>query len=209
MIRPSGFRGAAFGEASEGDLRIDADRRRLVSADLGIPPEWAFVSQVHGTTAVRATTPGGKGEADAIFTTHDALPIAVATADCVPIVLEGTGFVAVIHAGWRGASSGVVQETVATLARAGLTAQRAAIGPSIGPCCYEVGDDVADRFADHVATTTWGTTSIDIAGYLASVMEPLPVWRSERCTYTDAGLNSYRRNRTRSRQVAVAWLPPV
>lgn len=209
MIRPPGFNGAAFGEAAEGDLRVDTSRRRDVAAELGIPPEWAFVSQVHGTAVVQASKPGRLGEADAVYTTCQALPVAIATADCVPVILEGSGFAAVVHAGWRGASSGVLQATVATLAESGLVAERAAIGPGIGPCCYEVGDDVVERFEGHVSHTTWGTTSIDIGGYLESILGPLPVWRSERCTYTDKDLNSYRRNRTKLRQVAVAWLPPV
>jgi len=208
VIRPEGFRGAAFGEAAEGDLRIDTGRRRAVAAVLGIPPEWAFASQVHGTTMLRATTPGRLGEADALYTTRQALPIAVATADCAPVILEGNGFTAVVHAGWRGAAAGILQATVATLEQAGLNTERAAIGPSIGPCCYEVGDEVAERFEGYAAKTTWGTTSIDIGGYLESALGPLPVWRSQRCTYTDEDLNSYRQNRTRLRQVAVAWLPP-
>lgn len=207
MIRPHGFRGAAFGEADWGDLRFDEDRRRAVSAKLRVPPEWAFVSQVHGSTVVRAVEPGRLGEADAIYTTRPALPVAIATADCVPVILEGNGFAAVVHAGWRGASSGVLQTMLATLTREGLSAERVAIGPGIGPCCYEVGDEVAERFPGFVSTTSWGTTSIDIAGYVESVLAPLPVWRAERCTYTDDALNSYRRNRTKMRQVAVTWLP--
>lgn len=206
MIRPPGFRGAAFGEAAEGDLRIDAAARRRVAGELGISPEWAFVSQVHSAEVVRATEPGSHGEADAIFTTRHALPIAVATADCVPVILEGDGFAAVVHAGWRGASSGVVAKTLDALAGAGLSVSRAAIGPSIGPCCYEVGEEVSTHFVDHVGETTWGAPSVDLAGYLAAELTGIPVWRSQRCTYTDDQLNSYRRNRTKLRQVAVAWL---
>lgn len=209
MIRPPGFNGAAFGEAAEGDLRMDASRRLMVAAELGIPPEWAYVSQVHGTAVVHAATPGPLGEADAVYTTRPALPVAIATADCVPIILEGNGLAAVVHAGWRGASTGVLQATVARLAESGLSVERAAIGPSIGPCCYEVGEEVAERFEGHVSRTTWGTMSIDLGAYLESILDPLPVWRSQRCTYTDEELHSYRKNRTKLRQVAVAWLPPV
>jgi YfiH family protein len=207
VIRPPGFRGAAFGEAAEGDLRVDAAGRRRMSSELGISPEWAFVSQVHGTTIVRATEPGRQGEADAIFTTRQALPIAVATANCVPVVIEGDGFAAVVHAGWRGAAAGVVDNTLHRLRATGLEPQRAAIGPAIGPCCYEVGPEVSAHFPNHVRTTEWGTTSIDIAGSLADALAGLHVWRSERCTFTDVELNSFRRNRTKARQVAVAWLP--
>jgi len=207
VIRTPGFKGAAFGEAADGDPRTDTDRRAVLSAEMGVPPQWAFVSQVHGTTVARATAPGRLGEADAIFTTQRALPVAIATADCVPVILEGSGFAAVIHAGWRGAAAGVVQTTMTALGETGFIVERAAIGPSIGPCCYEVGDEVAEGFEGHVARTTWGTTSIDIGGYLESVLGSLPVWRSERCTFTDTDLYSYRRNRTELRQVAVAWLP--
>ncbi len=207
MIRPPGFEGAAFGEAAAGDLRTDEASRRRVADGLGISPEWAFVTQVHGSTVVRATTPGMLGEADAIFTTRQALPVAIATADCVPIVLEGAGFAAVIHAGWRGASAGVVGHAVGELDAAGLKIARAAIGPSIGPCCYEVGDEVAEQFPDFTRTTTWGTTSVDIAGSIEESLGSIPVWRSARCTFTDGELHSYRQNRTKLRQVTVAWLP--
>lgn len=207
MIRPPGFRGAAFGEAAAGDLRVDEAGRRAMAGDLGVAPEWAFVTQVHGATVLRAARPGLLGEADAIFTTRHALPIAVATADCVPVILEGEGVVAVIHVGWRGAVAGVVEATLGQLSQTGLTVERAAIGPGIGSCCYEVGDDVAELFDGFTGTTTWGTRSIDIAGFVASRLEPIPVWRSERCTFSDPGLHSYRQNRTKLRQVTVAWLP--
>ena len=165
------------------------------------------MTQVHGTTVKRAMTPGLLGEADAIFTTRDALPIAIATADCVPVILEGAGFCAVIHAGWRGASAGVVEQTVAALHAAGLMVSHAAIGPGIGPCCYEVGEEVAERFPEFSRTTTWGTTSVDIAGSIEERLGTIPVWRSGRCTFTDVDLHSYRQNRTALRQVTVAWLP--
>lgn len=207
MIRPPGFRGVAFGEASNGDLRVDEASRRAASSSLGIPPEWAHITQVHGARVVRAREPGSHGEADAIYTTRHALPVAVATADCVPVVLEGVGFAAVVHAGWRGAIAGVIPSMLRELERNELSVERAAIGPSIGSCCYEVGDEVAEHFDGHVSQTSWGTTSVDIAGYLEDQLNGIDVWKSQRCTYTDDDLHSYRRNRTKQRQVAVAWLP--
>ena len=112
MIRPPGFAGAAFGTSATGDLRVDAERRRRVAAELGIQPDWAFLDQVHGTDVVLATSAGDLGEGDALITQDPQIPVAVATADCVPLVVVGEGAVAVIHAGWRGALAGVVPATL-------------------------------------------------------------------------------------------------
>ncbi len=207
MIRPPGFRGAAFGTAREGDGRRDPAARRAISAALGIPTEWASLSQVHGAHVFRAVAPGMLGKGDGAFTTVPGLPLTVATADCVPVILEGSEVAAVVHAGWRGATAGVLLRALEAIAAAGLTVQRAAIGPAIGPCCYEVGDEVAARFPGFTAHTTWGTRSVDLSGYLASQLPDLAVWRSDACTYTTGSLHSWRLDRTRQRQVAVAWLP--
>ena len=207
MIRPPGFAGAAFGTTASGDLRSDSVRRAAVSGELGIPTDWAFVRQVHGKRILEATAPGDLGDADAIFTATGRIPIAVATADCVPLIIEATTAVAVVHAGWRGAVAGVVPAALDYMLDRGHEPRRAAIGPSIGPCCYEVGPEVTARFAGHVAKTTWGTESIDIPGFIEQQLAGLEVWRSGECTYTSARLHSYRRNSTQRRQVAVAWLP--
>ena len=207
MIRPPGFAGAAFGTTASGDSRSDAVRRAAISDELGIPADWAFVHQVHGTRVLEAIVPGSLGDADAIFTAAGNVPIAVATADCVPVIIEASTAVSVIHAGWRGAAAGVVMAALEYMIDRGHEPQRAAIGPAIGPCCYEVGPDVTARFVGHVAQTTWGTASIDIPGFIEQQLAGLEVWRSGECTYTSERLHSYRRDGTRQRQVAVAWLP--
>lgn len=205
MIRPPGFAGVAFGTATEGDVRTDpAGRSAFIAA--GAPQNWAYVSQVHGDRVLAATRPGLLGDADAIYTTNPDLAVTIATADCVPVAIEGGGFAAVIHAGWRGIVAGVVTEALRTFERKGLHPVRAAIGPGIGACCYEVGAEVGAQFPDHEATTTWGTASVDLGAAVAAQLGDLVKWRSDRCTMTDPGLYSYRRNRTAQRQVAVAWL---
>ncbi|MDJ0960187.1 MAG: polyphenol oxidase family protein [Acidimicrobiia bacterium] len=206
MIRPDGFRGAAFGTLRDGDARVDASGRSRLAARLGIPGDWAFLTQVHGDVVHHVTTPGLQGDGDAMFTTTS-IPIAVATADCVPVILEGPGVVAVVHAGWRGAVAGVVGATLDAIRDAGLRVDRAAIGPAISPDCYEVGDEVADQLPAFVAKTRWGTQSIDLPAAVSDQLGDLPVWRSSTCTYTDERFASYRQNRTDLRQVAVAWLP--
>jgi YfiH family protein len=207
MIRPPGFRGAAFATANDGDARRDPAARRRLADRLGIAPEWSFPRQVHGTRVVEATVPGDVGEADAVFTSVEALPVAVATADCAPIILEGDDVVAVVHAGWRGAAAGIVPAALAALSTRGAPAVRAAIGPTIGPCCYEVGAEVAARFPGFVGATRWGTESVDLPGYLAAQLDGLAVWQSAECTFTAADLHSFRETGTAARQVAVAWLP--
>ena len=207
MIRPGGFRGAAFGTVDDGDGRSDNATSRSISRSLGIAEHWAWVSQVHGVDIAEAAEPGNIGSADRIVTSVENLPVAITTADCVPVVLEGRGVAAVVHAGWRGTAAGVVEAMLEALSKRGTPPERAAIGPAIGPCCYEVGPEVAAEFGPHVTRTTWGTTSVDLPGAIAAKLEPLPVWRSGDCTYTSEELYSFRRDRTSRRQVAVGWLP--
>src|ERR1019366_1457641 len=74
------------------------------------------------------------------------LPLLAMSADCLPIAIarrDGRRALAVLHAGWRGLSEGVVAAGVGAL---GAGAKAAVIGPAIGPCCYEVGDEVATLF---------------------------------------------------------------
>jgi len=207
MIRPPGFEGVVFGTAAWGDLRRDEQARADVSVALGLPSNWAYLNQVHGAVIRWVDRGGNHGDGDALATTQERLPLMVATADCVPVAIEADRAVALVHAGWRGAAAGVLPAAIAALRGRGLAPQRAAIGPAIGPCCYEVGDDVASRFPDHVGKTTWGTTSVDLPGFLASQLAEIETWRSEQCTFTSSMMYSWRRDHNEDRQVTVAWLP--
>ncbi len=112
--------------------------------------------QVHGTRVIEADefSPGHHDgiAADGLTTTRPGCTVAVATADCVPILLVEPGhrWAAAVHAGWRGTIAAIALEAVRAASDAGCRIERlhAALGPSIGPCCYEVGEDVAGRFAD-------------------------------------------------------------
>jgi YfiH family protein len=109
-----------------------------------------YARQVHGDVCLDAdaTETGGLvGTGDAVFTRRRARPLAVFTADCVPLIVVDPAAPALgmAHAGWRGTVQGIAGRLVATLVeRAGARADRlrAAIGPSIGPCCYEVDEPV-------------------------------------------------------------------
>lgn len=111
----------------------------------GAPLRLAWPRQIH-SARVLAARPGECGEGDALVTEEAGLAVAVATADCVPILLAGPRGLAAVHAGWRGLAANVAAAAVATL-DAERTAVVAWIGPAIGPCCYEVGEEVATQVA--------------------------------------------------------------
>jgi YfiH family protein len=121
---------------------VHENRRRLYEAAGTHRERVSWPRQVHGAAVVRAGTRGE--EADAIWTDDAGEAVMVVTADCVPVALiriGGRPGVALVHVGWRGLLGGVVAAAVDAL---GGRPAAAAIGPGIEPCCYDVGDDVAD-----------------------------------------------------------------
>ena len=132
------------------------------------PDEWEAVAaligatgavtlnQVHGREVVTirggSALPEGRPDADALVSNDQRMAIAVRAADCVPLLLADrrTGAVAAVHTGWRGTAAGVAVAAIEAMSRDfGVHPQHlvAAIGPSIGPCCYEVGSELVDAFA--------------------------------------------------------------
>lgn len=118
------------------------------------PPQrpLATLRQIHSGIALEAGAVGGcVGEGDALYSDSRGTFLGVKTADCVPILLVDARHraVAAVHAGWRGTLAGVVPATLDAMRRRYGTASKdvhAAIGPAIGPCCYEVGPEVASGF---------------------------------------------------------------
>ncbi len=139
------------------DQRVYENRRRMSGAldvsDTGVRSTW----QVHGTDVVVARRSDSVGDvppkADAIITAEPDLPLAMRFADCTPLLLYDPvrRVVGLAHAGWRGTVSGVAQTTVRAMASTFGTRPGdilAGIGPSIGPCCYEVGPEVVVQVRD-------------------------------------------------------------
>lgn len=207
MIRVPGGDGVAFTEASDGDQRDDLRSRAAVSASLGISDDWASVTQIHGNLVHRVSRPGVIGEGDALWSTVPLLPLAVFTADCFGVVLHAADAVGVAHAGWRGSRAGVVTRLRGDMAAAGHRPTRAALGPGIGACCFEVGDEVAAEFEGFTASTTWGTTSIDLAASIRGELSGLEIWAADSCTFHQPGSFSYRQDRTPLRMATIGWLP--
>lgn len=166
-----------------------------------------MVDQVHGSAVAVATGPGHLGEADAVFTTSADLPIAVFTADCVAVVMESETAVGVAHAGWRGAAAGVVRALRDEFELGGHSIDRVLIGPHIRSCCFEVGDEVSERFPGHQSTTSWGTTSVDLSSHIRSELEGLDTVDFGACTFHEPSWFSHRRNEDRKRLAAVVMRP--
>jgi len=112
----------------------------------------ATLKQIHSSRCVAAGGREGQlGQGDAILEDAPGAVIAVKTADCLPLLLadERHRAVAAVHAGWRGTAAEIVRHAIAAMHdRFGTQAEdlHAAIGPGIGPCCYEVGPEVAAQF---------------------------------------------------------------
>jgi len=127
--------------------RVDENRRRAC-AEIGTDAErLALNYQVHSAVMHRARA-GARGEpGDGLWTDERDLPVLAMSADCLPIALARVNgaapAVAVVHVGWRGLLGGMIESAVSSFGGGGLAA---AIGPAIGPCCYDVLDDVAEPF---------------------------------------------------------------
>jgi polyphenol oxidase len=174
--------------------RVRVNRER-VRADVGAK-RLAQGRQVHGTRVV--VDAQGIEEADGQVITAPGAAAMVLVADCLPVALFGRDAAGVVHAGWRGLAGGVLEEGVAA---SGAVA--AAIGPGIGPCCYEVGDDVRAVF---------GTTAptLDLKAIARARLEAAGVEEIHDCglcTACDAErFFSHRRDRgVTGRQAGLAW----
>jgi YfiH family protein len=138
---------------------VRANRARALEVLGADPASWTSGRQVHGDAVARVTQEEqGSGAAspdttlagiDALWTDVPGAVLAVLIADCVPVLIADPAGrrIATVHAGWRGLTNGVVENAVDSMGgdRSGMLAF---IGPSIGPCCYEVGEDVARAARD-------------------------------------------------------------
>jgi YfiH family protein len=182
--------------------------------------------QVHGST-VRIVPPappdGDRPEGDALATDAAGLALGVWVADCVPALIcdPRTRAVAAVHAGWRGTVAGIVGGAIATLReRFGSRPAdlRVALGPAIGPCCFEVGDEVVEALlgADAGADTCvrpGPRAHVDLAGAnrrqaIAAGVPGSQVESAGLCTVCRPDLlESYRRDRQTAGRMAafIAW----
>ena len=204
-----------------GSLFDDEALRLLGEVDIPARPP-AFLRQVHGADVLTVDSAGLAGKADVVVTDRPGLPVAVFTADCVPLVLYDpvARRLALAHAGWRGTAQSAAGAAVAALVDAGGAPETlvGAIGPSIGPCCYEVDEPVKERFdaafpdrwRAWAAAATPGKWMLDLwqanLDQLAMAgVDPARIDSARLCTSCREDLFfSYRRGRRQGRLVAVA-----
>ena len=131
-----------------------ADHWAAVASAIGVPPaQLRRMHQVHGCTTVAASSqpPEHAPQADGVMTDERGIALIVQVADCVPLLMADprTGAVAAVHAGWRGTAANIAAAAVRRLHQQyGCRPEDlvAAIGPSIGACCYQVGPEVREAF---------------------------------------------------------------
>lgn len=201
------------GLGSRDDAEAVRQNRTLVAETLGVPPDRLLtLYQIHSAAAVVVDKPWERGaaEADALVTSTPGLAIGALTADCAPVLFcdAQARVIAAAHAGWRGALSGIVEATLATMEELGAERDRtvAVIGPSISQRAYEVGADYMERFLAEepgsevffVTDDSSGEPHFDLAGYVAERLSRAGVGTVSDlglCTYCDeTRLFSYRRS---------------
>lgn len=203
---------------------VAENRRRALTA-MGLDPaRLKTVGQVHGNKIVkidqRYSRDDGEKEADALTTTLTETPLAVFTADCVPVILADTERrkITVVHAGWKGIYSLIVPRALAgfkSTAHSGTRNLYAFIGPAVGPCCYEVDRDRAGLFNEKYVTSEDRRISLNLPAIvrdqlLEAGMDIDNIADSGLCTCCRKDLFfSFRRDGICGRQMASAALMKV
>ena len=219
--RVGGVSAAPYDTLNVGVLTDDADaavveNRWRLAAAVGIEPSQVPIGlQVHKADVAVHEAPQEPSpyaepgapleEVDGHVVRRPGLAPLVLTADCLPVALAGPGGVAMLHCGWRGLAAGIVACGVAAVG-----ATSAAIGPGIGPCCYEVGPEVLEAFAGLGEGIADGRM-LDLPEVARRLLARAGVERVESaslCTFCEVGLFfSHRRDDGRTGRMGnLAWI---
>ncbi len=144
------------GYGSGDDLDKVIENRKRVSAALGSDAELLSCFQIHSAKVVAVTAPWewkNSPEADAMVTDQPNIPLGILTADCLPVLFADAKkrIIGAAHAGWKGASGGVLEATIDAMRALGAGNIMASIGPSIAQNSYEVGAEFFERFLQEAA----------------------------------------------------------
>lgn len=210
------YRGLNTGPGSSDDPASIAENRRRVAAWMGVAPEMLLTAhQTHSPDVIVASGPlaSPRPKADAIVTDRPGLALGASSADCGPVLFADpqARVIGAAHAGWKGAFTGVLENTVAAMETLGAERSRivAVLGPSIGPRNYEVGPEFVARFFDadpdneayFVDSQTPRHAYFDLNRYTVDRLKQSGVKAEalNRCTYAEEDLFfSYRRTTHRN-----------
>lgn len=188
-----------------------------VVSDYQMMPEVVHPVQTHSCNVAVIGRDGvipNLDDTDALICMKRGIRIGVRTADCVPVVVYAPDIeaVAAIHAGWRGSIGGIVGKTMEILSQLGadLSKAEAAFGPSICGECYEVSEDLAERFREEgyadciVADRHIDLQAVNTKQLLSAGIAPDKIHPKQFCTYETEWLPSWRRNPTDCR--LLTWI---
>jgi len=181
----------------DGPENAQENRRRLCEAVGADPERLAMNRQVHSATVNRAVVGERGREGDGLWSDDAGVPMLKLTADCLPIALvrrTGQPALALLHAGRVGLLEGIVEAGVSALGGADVAA---AVGPGIGPCCYEIGDDIADTYRVRFGGDVLRGRNLDLWTAAERILRDAGVDSVERvdvCTACSADFFSHRRD---------------
>lgn len=205
------YKGLNIGVGSDDDQTRVAENRRRVASWMGVPADHLLsLYQVHSPDVVVATGPfaDGRPKADALVTDRPGIALGASSADCGPVLFADpeARIIGAAHAGWKGAFTGVLENTVTAMEGLGARRERilAVLGPSISAANYEVGPEFVARFVEgdgdniryFAPSANAGHHMFDLNLYTVDRLRKAGVKAEalNRCTYAEEELfYSYRR----------------
>lgn len=211
-VSPGIYNSLNCGFGSSDDRDNVAENRARVSRELGARQPVSTVYQVHSASVQTITEPvdaAAVPQADALVTATPGVPIGILTADCVPVLFADpqANVIGAAHAGWKGALTGILENTIRTMEELGADRSQviAVAGPAISASAYEVGPEFRERFTGHAPKNAGffrpsgrdGHAMFDLPSYAIDRLRAFGVKNAQalgECTYEDGErFFSYRR----------------
>ena len=171
--------------------------------DIASFTEVASMNQTHSNVVLEIER-SGVYDADALITTKKNLLLVVSTADCMPVVISDNKRIGIIHAGWKGVENKIFYNAIKDFDKNKL---KVSIGPHAKACCYEIQDDLSQKFQDYTIEKDekkFLNLSGDIILFCKKNNIELEI--ANECTIGNKMFHSYRRDKTSLRQESTVWM---